>query len=128
MEVELDKEEDEFPDKEDAVVLYKEVEIVVDNKKQKGADRDKEKWYSLWMTKVVIDSVFSCNFPDMSRRNTWNPTVQQLKIVQQVKFFASLDPSNSIMIKSLFSKPYAQKINENEVDIDEHCTWGGWLF
>ena len=122
--VEVVLEEDEFPDKEEAFVIYKEVEVVVGKKKQEDADRDKEKWYSLRMTKVVIDSVFSCNFPDMSIRNTWNPTVKQLKIVQKVKLFASLDPSNSIMMKSLFSKPYAQEINENEVDIDVHCTLG----
>ena len=43
MEVVLDEEEDEFPDKEEAVVLYKEVEVAVDNKKEEDADRDKEK-------------------------------------------------------------------------------------
>ena len=37
------KEEDEFPDKEEAFVIYKEVEVVVNNKKQEDADRDKEK-------------------------------------------------------------------------------------
>ena len=31
------------PDKEEAVVLYKEVEVAVDNKKEEDADRDKEK-------------------------------------------------------------------------------------
>ena len=46
----------------------------------------------MWMTKVIIDSVFSCNFPDLSRRNTRNPTVQQLKSVQKGKTFCLFRP------------------------------------
>ena len=39
----LDKDEDELPGKEKAVLLYKEVEVVVNKRKQEDADRDKEK-------------------------------------------------------------------------------------